>query len=85
MLDIFALEATERSYLISEGANAQARLEIDQLPRGPGFGNGRLVRQLLEASIANHALRITQIPNPTAIQLSTIEPEDIPAATGRNP
>src|SRR3954465_4337689 len=40
-------------------------------------GNGRLARNLCELAIRKHALRVSQIENPTVEQLVTILPQDI--------
>jgi SpoVK/Ycf46/Vps4 family AAA+-type ATPase len=40
-------------------------------------GNGRMVRNLCELTIRNHALRVSKIPNPTVEQLVTIVQQDI--------
>ena len=40
-------------------------------------GNGRMARNLCELAIRNHALRVSQIENPTVEQLVTILPQDI--------
>ena len=55
------------------------RAYIDDQPRGPSFGNARLVRNLFEASIELHATRIVERPQPTRQELSTLVPDDIPA------
>ncbi|MDH5291073.1 MAG: AAA family ATPase, partial [Acidimicrobiia bacterium] len=46
-------------------------------PRGPGFGNGRLARNLFEAAVLRHALRLAEVAEPTNEQLVTLLPADI--------
>ena len=41
------------------------------------LGNGRMARNVCELAIRNHAIRVSQIENPTVEQLVTILPEDI--------
>jgi Cdc6-like AAA superfamily ATPase len=59
---------------------AAVRAWFEAQPRGKGFGNARLARNLFEASVARHASRVVAVDSPTDAQLMTIEAEDIPAA-----
>lgn len=52
-----------------ELASQQARTEA--------FGNGRWVRNVLDAAIARHAWRLRDVSAPSIEQLRTIEPEDL--------
>lgn len=52
-------------------------------PRGPGFGNGRLARNLFEACIASQASRVVRITEPTDDQLLGLTAEDVAAAATR--
>ena len=45
----------------------------------PGFGNGRLARNLFEAAVANQATRLVALDAPTDEQLTTLTAPDIPA------
>ena len=54
------------------------RAYLDAQPRGPSFGNARLVRNLFEAAIELHATRVVDHAEPTKDELSTLLPDDIP-------
>ena len=45
--------------------------------RCKGFGNGRLMRNLFEAAVANHADRVAEIDNPSRDDLVTFAEADI--------
>ena len=47
-------------------------------PRGKGFGNGRLVRNLFEHAVARQASRVVEIDKPTDMQLVALTADDIP-------
>ncbi|GAA2095757.1 AAA family ATPase [Actinomadura alba] len=46
--------------------------------RGPSFGNGRLMRNLLDAAVARQAQRVTTGAPPTRAELTTLRAEDLP-------
>jgi hypothetical protein len=48
-------------------------------PRGLGFGNGRLARNLFESAVANQASRLVALESPSDEQLTTLTVDDIPA------
>ncbi len=52
-------------------------------PRGPGFGNGRLARNLFEACVAAQASRVVGITEPTDDQLLGLTADDVAAAATR--
>ncbi|MFV0523235.1 MAG: AAA family ATPase [Acidimicrobiales bacterium] len=71
------------AYRLTDEADEAAAAWFGCHPRGPGFGNGRLARNLFEAAVANHATRLVDIENPTDVQLTTLEAVDIaPVPTG---
>jgi AAA lid domain len=55
------------------------RAELDAMPRDETFGNGRAVRNLFEAAIGRHALRVAALASASTADLSTLLPVDIPA------
>lgn len=65
-------------YHLSPGARARARIWLDAVPRGRGFGNGRTARNLFEHAVATHASRVAGLPDPTDEQLTTLVADDIP-------
>ena len=54
---------------------------IDAEPRGRGFGNGRFVRNVFEAAVGHHALRLAATDDVaddlTDDQLTTLTRDDI--------
>ena len=53
-------------------------------PRHSGFGNGRYVRNLLDAAIARHAWRLRDVEAPTIDQLRELLPEDLVDPSGQD-
>lgn len=79
MLQISRVIYKSKGYKATEKAEEAFIGLCSQKKGDKNFGNGRFVRNLCEASIRNHALRVSQIVNSTAEQLSTIEAEDLKA------
>lgn len=46
-------------------------------PRGPGFGNGRFARNVLEGAIGRHAWRLRDVESPSDDDLRTLLPHDL--------
>ncbi|MDD9369273.1 MAG: hypothetical protein PV358_04100, partial [Acidimicrobiales bacterium] len=66
-------------YALDDEAVAGVLAWFAAQPRGHGFGNGRLARNLFEAAVANQATRLVAIDGPTDEQLTTLVAADIPA------
>jgi len=73
------------SYHLDDGARAAVRAWLAAQPRGRGFGNGRLARNLFEAAVANQATRLVDVAEPTDEQLTTLRADDIPSPDGTAP
>jgi hypothetical protein len=71
-----SLAGRER-YDLTADANRAAAAWFAAWPRGRGFGNGRLARNLFEAAVARHASRLLAVPEPTDAQLTTLEAIDV--------
>ncbi len=69
----------EGRYTLDDGARTALRARLAAQPRGRGFGNGRLARNLFEAAVANQATRLVALEAPTDEQLTTLTAADIPA------
>jgi hypothetical protein len=67
-------------YTLDDGGRAAVRRWLAAQPRGHGFGNGRLARNLFEAAVANQATRLVALDHPSDEQLITLTAADIPAA-----
>ena len=79
-----ALGAASDYALDDEGRDA-VRAWLAAQPRGHGFGNGRLARNLFEAAVVNQATRLVAIAEPTDAQLTTLVATDVPAVEGPVP
>jgi hypothetical protein len=69
--------ATSHRYELTEDATGAARVWFAAQPRGRGFGNGRLSRNLFEAAVAHHAARLLDVADPSEQQLTSLEAVDI--------
>jgi len=76
---IFESLALARGYRLGPGTIEAVATTVAGLSRGADFGNGRLVRDLVEASAGRLAMRLGESPSDE--ELVTIRPEDIPAIT----
>ncbi len=64
-------------YELAEGAADAAVAWFGAHERGPGFGNGRLARNLFEGAVARQATRLVDVETPTDEQLIELLAEDI--------
>jgi hypothetical protein len=80
LVAIMAGLGERQHYRLDDGARAAAAERLAAEPRGPGFGNGRLARNLFEASVAAHARRAVQLVDPTDADLTTLTAADVGAA-----
>jgi hypothetical protein len=78
---IFERLCATSKYQCDDGARARLREFFVAQPRGRGFGNGRLARNLFEEAVARQASRLVELANPTDEQLLTLTADDIPAAS----
>ena len=82
LLRIMDLMAAKHHYRLTAGAKRRARARIDAVPRGSGFGNGRLARNLFEEAVARQASRIVRMKHVDGQDLMRISATDIrPAST----
>ena len=77
LLKIFGLIAGGQEYHLDEGGEQAVLDFFASQDRGHGFGNGRAARNLFEASVSRHAVRMVDIPEPTDEDLVTLTSEDI--------
>lgn len=77
LLAILELICDSGRYELGEGAADAALAWFGAHDRGPGFGNGRLVRNLFEGAVARQATRLTDVEHPTDEQLIELTAEDI--------
>jgi hypothetical protein len=69
--------ATASDYDVTDAVEARFREMLHGVRRGPTFGNGRYARNVLEASVGQHAWRLRDVEAPTVEQLRTLEPDDL--------
>lgn len=80
LVAIFTSIGEDSGYRGDEAAMAKVRAWFDAQTRDKGFGNGRVARNLFEASVARHASRVVTIEDPSDEDLTTLEADDIPAS-----
>ncbi len=78
LVRIFAAIGAGGRYTLDATAEAALRRYLAAQARDRGFGNGRLARNLFEASVANQATRLVAVDDPTDEQLTTLTADDIP-------
>ncbi len=75
---IIAHQAADHRYELSDPTRQAVTDFLDRLPRDEMFGNGRTARQVFQRMTERHAQRVTDLQDPTAADLSTLLPEDLP-------
>jgi len=80
LVAIFRSMCEKNHYTVDDDAVAAVRTRLDAIERGKGFGNGRVVRNLFEASIGAQASRIVKMKDVTNEQLAELQAADILAA-----
>ncbi len=77
---ILASMCMNNDYILDEEAKEKVHLYFEQQisTRDENFANGRLVRNLYDDLVMNHARRVINIANPGSAELSTIKLEDFP-------
>ena len=76
-------QAARSGYRFTVDALSALRAHLDALPRERGFGNGRAVRNLFEATIASHAQRVVAVSEPCDDLLTDVTAADVDAAVAR--
>lgn len=80
LLQILERMCDEHGYTLSAPAREYAEglfLRMHE-NRGPGFANGRAVRNTFEQAVARHANRVGPLQDPSDEVLSTLQVEDLP-------
>ncbi|MBX6767588.1 MAG: AAA family ATPase, partial [Actinomadura rubrobrunea] len=84
LLAIFEQMADQAGFTLADGVLGQVRARLAAEPRGPSFGNARMVRNLLDAAIARQAQRITAAADARPgvkiddAEVRMLRPEDLP-------
>ena len=80
LVAIFESMAIKNHYSVEAGALDAMRATLAAQDRSKGFGNARVVRNLFEHAVANHATRVVDVADPTDEQLTLLVAADIPPA-----
>ncbi|MEU5882777.1 AAA family ATPase [Spirillospora sp. NPDC047279] len=82
LVAIFAHLCAAEGITPAPGTTEALRALLARAERGPSFGNGRLMRNLLDAAMANQATRITTAEDPAEADILVLLPADLPSTTG---
>lgn len=80
LLRIFESIAERQEYHLDDSGRQAVLAWFGAQSRGHGFGNGRAARNLFEASVARHAIRMVDMEDHTDEELVTLTADDIGAA-----
>ena len=75
--------ADQAGYRLTEAAEVALRDRLGDMLRDRGFGNARLVRNLFEAAVVQHASRLRSVTDPCVDELSDLTAEDLTGAADR--
>lgn len=75
LVEIFQSIAHHAGYQVDPAVGERLLTALQSAPRGPGFGNGRLARDLFEHMVGRHAMRLRG-RHPTDAELVTLVSED---------
>jgi Holliday junction resolvasome RuvABC ATP-dependent DNA helicase subunit len=78
MVSICVAMGRANHYELDESARARLRAWLARQPRGPSFGNARLVRNVFEQAVTRQASRVVDLPSVTDHELITLTAADIP-------
>jgi AAA+ superfamily predicted ATPase len=85
LLRIIDALAARHHYRLTRGARERARALLEAAPRGRGFGNARLARNLFEQAVAMQATRVVRKRQPTDEELIQLTARDLPAELPGHP
>ncbi|MBB3727514.1 AAA family ATPase [Nonomuraea dietziae] len=85
LVAIFESMASAAGLVLSGDAREEVRRALRAIPRGESFGNGRVVRNLLDRATALQAERVLALPNPTSEEIRALLPSDIVASPSHTP
>ncbi|HVQ92034.1 MAG TPA: right-handed parallel beta-helix repeat-containing protein [Mycobacteriales bacterium] len=79
LITIVDRHAAAIGYQLAPATVAALRGHFEHIECGPGFGNGRYARQVLDTMVANQAGRLMAVAEPTTADLTVLHPADLPA------
>ena len=74
---IFERQIDTLGYTATPGLLGALRRAVERFPRDTSFGNARLVRNVVEELIGNHAVRLSGLAEPTDEDLVSLVEEDL--------
>jgi hypothetical protein len=80
LVAIFELMSGAKEYHLDADATTLLRAIFEAEPRGRGFGNARLARNLFERAVNRQALRLAEVEAPTRQELTTLTAADVDAS-----
>jgi hypothetical protein len=80
LVSIFRSMCEANHYVADADALAEVRARLESIERDKGFGNGRVVRNLFEATLGSQANRVVGIKDVTNEQLCALTADDVTAA-----
>ncbi|SNS28883.1 AAA family ATPase [Actinomadura mexicana] len=81
LVEIFRHLASAEGFTLAPDVPDRLRALLRKSSRGPSFGNGRLMRNLLDAAIAAQAQRITAGDRPDDTEITTLRAADLRPVT----
>jgi hypothetical protein len=78
LVAIFELLCTAGDYKPDRSALNAAQSYFAGTNRGQGFGNGRLSRSIFEESMLGHAMRVSEMADPSDEDLTNLICTDVP-------
>lgn len=78
LVAIFEKICADAHYRLTDQARQAVSAWLESFPRGKGFGNGRLSRNLFEDAVTRHATRVVGLEAPTDDDLVELVAADIP-------
>ncbi|WP_433333541.1 AAA family ATPase [Spirillospora sp. CA-294931] len=92
LVAVFEQLAADDGFQLTPGTTELLRTMLRRTPRGPSFGNGRLMRNVLDVAVANQAqrmavasrgLKVAGLPaeDPSREELVTLSADDLPPLT----
>ncbi|MEV0942219.1 AAA family ATPase [Micromonospora wenchangensis] len=82
LVQIFTVLAHDAGYQLADGVPGRVRTTLARLSPGSSFGNGRTVRNLLEATVAKQAARIIELADAPTEVVRKLVVEDLPTNFG---
>jgi SpoVK/Ycf46/Vps4 family AAA+-type ATPase len=86
LVAIFEIMAAEAGFVLAGGVLDSLRSLLRATPRGPSFGNARLMRNVLDRAVALQAQRIMSAqPLATGDEIRLLRPDDLPDGAAPRP